>query len=176
MDAGIDVIQIRERELEAAALFALVSEVVSRAPASTRVVVNDRVDVAVAAGASGVHLRSDGPAATRVRSIGPAGWIVGRSVHTLEEIAAAAGADYLIFGTVFSTASKPPDSTIAGLDGLRAASAASTVPVLAIGGITPERIAACREAGAAGIAAIGAFLPSPVHAISAFRAAWQSDV
>jgi thiamine-phosphate pyrophosphorylase len=175
IDAGIDLIQIRERNLDAAALHAFVAAVVARAPASTRVVVNDRADVAVAAGASGVHLRADGPATARARLTGPAGWVVGRSVHTVEECAAAGDADYLIFGTVFPSASKPLDSPVAGLDALRAACAVSAAPVLAIGGITPERMAACRDAGAAGIAAIGAFLPSPARAIRQMRAAWQDD-
>lgn len=175
IDAGIDLIQIRERDLEAATLCAFVTAVVARAPAATRVVVNDRADVAIAAGAAGVHLRADGPATARMRPLRPAGWIVGRSVHTVEESAAAGEADYLIFGTVFPSVSKPIDAPVAGLDALRAACAVSTAPVLAIGGITPDRVAACRDAGAGGIAAIGAFLPGPAQAIRAMRAAWNDD-
>lgn len=173
MGAGLDLIQIRERDLEAAALRAFVRDVVARAPSATRVLVNDRADVALAAGAAGVHVRSDGPAASRVRSIGPAAWFVGRSAHTAEECAAAGDADYVIFGTVFPSASKPQGSAIAGVAGLHAACAAAAVPVLAIGGVTPAGGPACRDAGAAGLAAIGAFLPSPARAILAMRAAWN---
>jgi thiamine-phosphate pyrophosphorylase len=90
------------------------------------------------------------------------------------------GAEYLIFGTVFGTRSKPAGSPVAGVEALRAACAGTSIPVLAIGGITPARAAACRDAGAVGLTAIGAFLPrgatpdalGPAEAIRAFRDAW----
>jgi thiamine-phosphate pyrophosphorylase len=81
-------------------------------------------------------------------------------VHRAAEASAAAGADYLIAGTVFSSPSKPGAVELIGIDGLRAIVRATTVPVLAIGGITPDRIAAVLDAGAAGIAAIGLFIDS----------------
>jgi len=87
--------------------------------------------------------------------------LIGRSTHTLDEIAAGQDADYVIFGPVFPTPSKPPGSPAAGLDGLRAAVAASRVPVLAIGGIDGTNARACLDAGAAGIAAIGLWMPGP---------------
>jgi len=180
LDAGIDLIQIRERDLDAATLVTLVTGLVRRAPAGVRIVVNDRADVAVAAGAAGVHLRADGPPVTRARSLGPAGWLVGRSIHDAGA-AEASDADYLIFGTVFGTRSKPAGSPVAGVEALGGACARTSVPVLAIGGLTPARASVCRAAGAAGIAAIGAFLPpgslpdalGPADAIRAFRAAWN---
>jgi thiamine-phosphate pyrophosphorylase len=181
IDAGIDLIQIRERDLDAATLVTLVTGLVRRAPTGVRIVINDRADVAVAAGAAGVHLRADGPPMARVRSLGPAGWLVGRSIHDADE-ADASDADYLIFGTVFGTRSKPAGSPVAGLEALRHACGRTSVPVLAIGGITPARAGTCRATGAAGLAAIGAFLPpgstpdalGPAVAVRAFREAWDT--
>jgi thiamine monophosphate synthase len=106
------------------------------------------------------------------------GWIIGRSVHSSNVSDVDTNADYLLFGTVFSTASKPGRSP-SGIGPLRALAACSVHPVLAIGGVTPENAGECRRAGAAGIAAIGAFLPEGtapgalgVHgAVKAFRAA-----
>lgn len=162
IDAGIDAVQIRERDLPARTLTDLTSRACRRAEGhATRILVNDRADVAVASRASGVHLRADGPPVSRVRACGPPGWLVGRSTHSLAEIAAAQDADYLIFGPVFPTESKPAGTPAAGLDGLRAAAAASRVPLLAIGGIDEASVQACLDAGAAGIAAIGFWRPGP---------------
>jgi thiamine-phosphate pyrophosphorylase len=171
--AGVDLVQVRERDLDAAVLVPFVRGVAARAAATmTRVVVNDRADVAVAAGAAGVHVRSDGPAIDRVRALAPADtWIVGRSCHAGDPTSAAAGADYVVFGAVFATASKP-GAAGAGIEALRRWCASTDVPVIAIGGLTPWRAEACAAAGAAGAAAIGAFLPegrSP-DAIGARRA------
>jgi thiamine-phosphate diphosphorylase len=177
----VDLIQIRERDLEGARLLALASDVALRAQGTrTAVVVNDRADVALAAGADGVHLRADGPAADRVRAIGPRGWIVGRSIHSVDE-AATSGADYVIFGTVFQSRSKP-QGPIQGIERLQAAARASRAPVLAIGGIDPGRAGECWRAGAAGVAAIGLFLPEGraagslgiTRAVEALRAAMTS--
>lgn len=159
IDAGIDLIQVRERDLEAAALAALVSAVLDAARGSaTRVVVNDRLDVALACGADGVHLRGDSIAPLEARRLAPAGFLIGRSVHTVEEAAEAEGADYLIAGTVFETSSKARGHACLGLDGLAAIVRRAAAPALAIGGVTAERIDAVAAAGAAGIAAIGLFI------------------
>jgi thiazole tautomerase (transcriptional regulator TenI) len=179
-EEAVDIVQVRERDLDAAALLGLVRRVVGRATPATRVVVNDRADVALAAGAAGVHLRSDGPPAARVRALQPGPWIVGRSVHMPGEAARAGDLDYLLCGTVFPSGSKPAGAPVGGLDTLRETCAVARPPVLAIGGITPARVAACREAGAAGVAAIGVFLPAgrtadalgPVAAAAALRKAW----
>ena len=159
--AGVDLIQIRERDLESAALAAVVADVVAVTRGSpTRVVVNDRIDVALAAGAAGVHLRGDSVPVDVARRLLPPPWLVGKSVHRAAEVRAASGADYMIAGTVFSSPSKPGAVELIGIDGLRAIVGSTTVPVLAIGGITPDRIAAVLDAGAAGIAAIGLFIDS----------------
>lgn len=176
--AGIDVVQVRERDLDGGPLFEIVRRAVQRADGSpTRILVNERADVAAAAGAHGVHLPGTGMTADRVRTLVP-GWLVGRSVHGDEQPADAGSCDYLIFGTVFPSASKAPGSATAGLAGLRRAVEGSDRPVVAIGGIGPDEAAACIEAGAAGIAAIGAFLPDGPYggvqaAVRAFREAMK---
>jgi len=184
LQAGMDLIQIRERDLDARALQALVARVVGRSRGTdSRILVNDRADVAVAAGADGVHLRTDGPSPSRMRELLAPEVIVGRSVHSATEAREYPGADYLLFGTVFPSVSKPPDSPVAGLEDLRETARAVRTPVLAIGGVTPESVSELRQAGAAGVAAISVFLPigrAPSAmgvgaALDAFRAAWASD-
>jgi len=157
--AGVDLIQVRERDLEAAALAALVTAIVDAVRSTpVRVVVNDRLDVAVACGAHGVHLRADSLPVTAARRLAPPSFLIGRSVHRIEEVKAAAGADYFVAGTVFRSESKPDDHALLGLDGLRAVVRAADAPVLAIGGVTMDRLAAVSAAGAAGVAAIGLFM------------------
>jgi thiamine-phosphate diphosphorylase len=167
--AGVDLVQIREPNLEPRHLYRLVERCLAAAAGRpTRILVNDRADVALTAGAHGVHLRADSYAADRVRAIAPSGFIVGRSVHVADEAAAvvAGGAlDYIIFGTVFASASKAPGHRTAGLQGLGAAvAAARPLPVLAIGGVSTRSAPAIRANGAAGVAAIGLFLPGQVDA------------
>jgi thiamine-phosphate pyrophosphorylase len=90
----------------------------------------------------------------------PAHWLLGRSVHDAEAAGDAGPVDYLYFGTVFPSASKPGLAGGAGVDALAAMAAATPLPVIAIGGITAANAGACIEAGAAGVAAIGWFVPS----------------
>jgi thiamine-phosphate pyrophosphorylase len=157
--SNVDLIQVRERDLETADLARLVSDLVRVSRGSgTRVVVNDRLDVALACGADGVHLRHDSVRAETVRTIAPAGFLVGRSVHGLAEAEGAGPVDYLIAGTVFPTPSKPAATPILGLDGLADVVQAVAVPVLAIGGITRERLDEVAATGAAGAAGIGLFI------------------
>ena len=162
--AGVDLLQIREPDLSAAELGALRARRADAARgrgcgAGARIVVNERVDVALAAEADGVHLKSDSIPTALVRRHVPAGFLVGRSVHTVDEARAAEadGADYVIFGTVFPSGSKPRGHRTAGLDALAGVAQAVRVPVLAIGGISLNTVAAAAEAGAAGVAAIGLF-------------------
>jgi thiamine-phosphate diphosphorylase len=160
--AGIDLIQIRERDLDGRQLAALVGRCVDVVEGTgTKVLVNDRADVAIAAGAHGVHLRADSISAPAVRSLIGDGALIGRSVHGAEEAGAASragGVDYLIFGTLYPSASKSAPHRVATLDELSVVCQAG-VPVLAIGGITVERAAEAARAGAAGIAGIGVFVP-----------------
>jgi thiamine-phosphate diphosphorylase len=169
-DAGIDLFQIREPDLPDRVLFELTQRVlaaVAAAGSGTRVLVNDRLDVALAAGAHGVHLRGQSFSAARARAItgaraSAASFLIGRSVHSVEEAVAAeaaGGLDYLILGAMFPTSSKPADHPLAGIETLRAAvQACRRLPILAIGGITLENAEQIARAGAAGLAAIGLFL------------------
>jgi len=157
--ANIDLIQLRERDLEAADLAALGGDLVRLSRGSgTRVVVNDRVDVALACGADGVHLRHDSVPANALRAMAPDGFLVGRSVHGLAEAERAGPVDYLIAGTVFPTPSKSAGTPILGLDGLAEIVQAVAVPVLAIGGIGRDQLDEVAATGAAGVAGIGLFI------------------
>jgi thiamine-phosphate pyrophosphorylase len=106
-----------------------------------------------------LHLRADSVTPREVRSIAPPGFLIGRSVHQVFEAeAAAAHVDYLIAGTVWRTPSKTPEHPTLGVAGLAAIVQSVDVPVLAIGGVTADRLVEVRSAGAAGAAAIGLFL------------------
>lgn len=157
---GIDLIQIRESDLEDRVLEDVVRRaVVLTSATSTRVVVNDRVDVALAAGAAGVHLKETSMLPEQVRQLAPKGWLVGRSVHHTTEavrVATPGVVDYLVVGTVFETGSKPGQAPM-GSDGLAAMVHAVEVPVLAIGGVTVDRARLVGQSGAAGLAAIAEF-------------------
>lgn len=160
-DAGVDFVQLRERDLPAGALCELARQFVAATEGSrTRVLVNDRVDVALAAGAAGVHLPSHGvlPAAAR-RLLAP-GRLVGCSIHAPAPSLTPEETDYVVFGTIYPTVSKPPDAPITGLAALKSAVGQSLVPVLAIGGVTRDRVADVAAAGAAGVAGIDLFLPA----------------
>jgi thiamine-phosphate pyrophosphorylase len=164
-DAGVDLIQLRERDLEAGALAALVTDLLAATLGSpTRIIVNDRLDVALACGAGGVHLRGDSIPIEAARRLAPAGFLIGRSVHGVNDAIGAAGADYLIAGTVFTSASKPAGAPLIGIEGLRAIVRAVPRPVLAIGGIDDARVGEVAAAGAAGFAAIGWFMASHADA------------
>jgi thiamine-phosphate pyrophosphorylase len=160
--AGVDVIQVRERDLPARSLLELTSACIDAVSGTrTRILVNDRVDVALAAGAAGVHLRSDSVPAALVRATAPKGFLIGRSVHGVDEAraeAAPGAADYLVLGTMFPTVSKPAGETVIGPEALRQTVRAVTLPVLGIGGVTDENLPALASAGAAGFAAIGWFI------------------
>jgi thiamine-phosphate pyrophosphorylase len=160
--AGVDLVQIRERDLPARSLLALVRRAVDAVQGTgARVVVNDRVDVAVAAGAAGVHLRGDSPPAPRVRALLPPGALLGRSVHSereAREAVSAGGLDYLVVGTLFATPSKAASTPRLGLEVLARIVGTVRLPVLGIGGISLLTAPAVAETGA-GIAAVGLFLP-----------------
>lgn len=153
--------QIRERGVDDRVLQALVRDALALARGTTtRVLVNDRLDVALSAGAHGVHLPEAGLPIAAVRRLAGERLLIGRSVHDTTSAAASRSADYLIAGSVFATASKPGRLEALGLSGLReVVSAAGECPVWAVGGITAETAGAVAECGARGVAAIGAFIP-----------------
>jgi thiamine-phosphate pyrophosphorylase len=161
--AGVDIVQVREKDLLSRELFALVEEALSatREPGmgGARVVVNDRVDVALAGGADGAHLATHSMPVQVVRRFVPRAFVIGVSCHSLGEAMAAesGGADYLVLGPVFETPSKLGYGPPLGLEKLRNVTSRIRIPVLALGGITVDRIRPCLEAGASGIAGIRIF-------------------
>jgi len=157
IDAGVDAVQLREKDLPVQDLYQLA--LLFRAMTRDRcaLLVNDRLDVALAVKADGVHLPESGlPLAVAIRAAPPE-FIVGRSVHGAEAaaIAQAEGASYVELGTIFETASKPGLAP-AGLDLVRSATANLTVPCIAIGGIDAGNAGAVLAAGASGIAVVSA--------------------
>jgi thiamine-phosphate pyrophosphorylase len=169
VDAGVDLIQVREPDLEAGELTALVRALVPLAAGRrTRILVNDRLDVALAAGAAGVHLKEAGFLPDAVRRIAPTGFTIGCSVHTTAAVAARNAADFLIAGTVLPTASKSAVDYLEE-DGLRAiVEAAATQPVIGIGGLDVRSIPLLTASGAAGLAAVGAFIPADGEGVREF--------
>jgi thiamine-phosphate pyrophosphorylase len=161
--AGVDWVQIREKDLSGRELLALAREAVAGCGVA-RVIVNERLDVALAAGTAGVHLGRESLSARDVvgwcrGGNAPAEFVVGVSCHSLEEAreAEGAGTSYIFFGPVFDTPSKRGMGEPQGVARLREICRSVTIPVLAIGGVGEENAAECIRAGAAGIAAIRMF-------------------
>src|SRR6201987_2669439 len=162
--AGVDWVQVREKDLSARELLALVREAValgSDRPGSMQMIVNDRLDVALAAGSAGVHLgHASVPARDVVRwcraGNAPADFLVGVSCHSLEgaQKAEHAGASYTYFGPIYETPSKIPFGKPHGVEEVAQVAKAVRVPVIAIGGVNESNAAECIRAGAAGLAAI----------------------
>jgi thiamine-phosphate pyrophosphorylase len=162
--AGVDWIQVRERDLDTRVLCDLVDRLIDAVSGRARVIVSDRLDVALARGAAGVHLGERSVPADRVRVRAPAGFQIGVSRHEPAALRETGPVDYVIVGTVFASRSKPDAGPLLGLDGLAAACQLSRVPVIAIGGVTVHTLAQVLAAGAAGVAAIDLFLPAAAGA------------
>jgi thiamine-phosphate pyrophosphorylase len=162
--AGLPAVQMRERDLPTRELAALIRAVRTAVTGrSTRVLVNDRVDLALALDADGVHLRANSLPTGRVRTmIGP-GHLLGVSTHSLEEVRRAQedGADFVVFGPVYETPSKRIYGMPQGLEGLSQVCKIARVPVFAIGGMTPGRVVEVRRAGAHGAAVVSSILSAP---------------
>lgn len=157
LERGADMIQIREKDLDARDLAGLVRIVMALPnPHGTKVLVNERADIARASSADGVHLPSNcGPDAARALDVA----MIGVSCHTIEDLARAEkeGLNYAVYGPVFAPLSKSSPVVPCGLDGLRIAARAVRIPIYALGGITEENAPDCIAAGAAGIAGITFF-------------------
>lgn len=157
---GVTWIQIREKDLPARDLYELTRAALQLPnPHATKILVNTRVDVALAAGAHGAHLPAGSPEPSAFAPLKPPGFVIGVSCHSVEEVSAAeaGGAGYAIFAPVFAPLSKPPDLPARGRDELARAAACVRIPVIALGGITEANAASCIAAGAAGIAGITLF-------------------
>ncbi|HET9805221.1 MAG TPA: thiamine phosphate synthase [Candidatus Acidoferrum sp.] len=169
--AGVDWIQLREKDLGGRDCFHLASaamQVVRQQALRTRIIVNDRVDVALAAGAGGVHLSENGFSVSDARRLvtrfaqdsgKSLDFLIGVSCHSLGAALGAArdGADYIYFSPIFHTPSKAFYGPPQGVDRLRQICKVVSIPVVAIGGITIENTASCYAAGAVGVAAIRLF-------------------
>lgn len=158
---GVGAVQLRERGLETRALLDLATALRSATRAAgAALLINDRIDVALACDADGVHLPGHSFTVADARTLLGPRRLIGVSTHHPEEVvaAAAAGADFAVFGPLFATPSKAPFGPPLGLDALRAARAATALPLFGIGGIDPGNAAAVRTAGADGIAVIRAVL------------------
>ena len=149
----VDFIQIRERDLCARDLASVTTRVLSAVAA--KVLVNDRIDVAIACGAAGVHLRSCSVQPARVKAL--RGMTVTVACHDLSDLAHIDGADFALLAPIFPPLSKDPDRPPLGLTALAEFTRASPIPVLALGGVTPANAPACLAAGAIGIAGITLF-------------------
>jgi thiamine-phosphate pyrophosphorylase len=159
--AGLPAVQVREKELAARDLAELCRQMLAEIlPGRCLLVVNDRVDVALAVGAGAVQRTSMSLTVREIKGIVKSDLLVGASVHSLEESveAESAGADWLTFGPIYDTPSKRPYGPPQGLAALERVTRAVRIPVVAIGGITPERVGEVRSAGAHGVAAISAIL------------------
>jgi thiamine-phosphate pyrophosphorylase len=172
--AGVGAVQLREKDLDGGALLARASRLAARCHAAgVELIVNGRVDVALGVDAGGVQLPADGlPVAATRALLGPQR-AIGCSVHGEEDLLRSAGADFLLFGPIYDTPAKRVFGPPQGLGSLAVMARRATVPVVAVGGIVPERVADVLRAGAAGVAVLGAILDAadPGAVVGAFRAA-----
>ncbi|TLM62801.1 MAG: thiamine phosphate synthase [Deltaproteobacteria bacterium] len=172
LDGGVRAIQLREKDLAAADLYPLALELRALTRRfGARLLINDRLDVALAVEADGVHLGGHSlPVAVARRLLGPEK-LIGVSTHHPQELisAAAAGADFATFGPVFATPSKAAYGPPLGPGALKSACAAAPLPVFALGGIRPDHLPTLRSCGAHGIAVISTVIAAPDPSAAAAR-------
>ena len=165
--AGLTVLQLRMKDASAAQMMAFLGELLASRPAGGRVVVNDRLDVALAGGADGVHLGQDDLPLAAARALrdrwAVPGFVIGISTHNEEQAAAAidGGADYIALGPIFPTTSKRNPDPVIGVDRLATVCRDSPVPVVAIGGISLTTLPQVIQAGAHSAAIISAVNSAP---------------
>lgn len=158
--AGVDLIQLREKDLATPGLVELANAAVAAASKSeTRIVINDRLDIAMAVGAHGVHLGGQSMPPEVIRRNAGNDFLIGASCHSLGEALKAenGGADYILFGPIFDTPSKRQYGPPLGLKKLSEVAGRVQIPILALGGIAVERVRACLDAGAQGVAGVRLF-------------------
>ncbi|MSP79430.1 MAG: thiamine phosphate synthase [Dehalococcoidia bacterium] len=156
---GVNLVQIREKDLSAGELYKLVSELKEGIAGRAILIVNDRVDIVMAAGVDGVQLPENGLTTSSARRIMRVGMGIGRSVHSVQSAVNATneGADFLVLGTIFSSRTHPEDTAV-GPALIAQVKQQTRVPLLAVGGVTPQNVAQCMEAGADGVAVISSIL------------------
>ena len=162
VEGGANLVQLREKGLPAAGLLALAEKLRAVTRGRAIFLVNDRLDVALACAADGVHLPEQGLPVAVARRLAGEGFFIGRSVHSVAEAVRAQeeGADYVQVGTIFASRSHP-DQPVAGLGLLEAVAAAVSIPILAVGGVTAANVGEAMAAGASGAAVISAMLAAP---------------
>ena len=162
VSGGVDAVQLREKDMPSGELLELARLLRAVTQDKALLLINDRLDVALAAGADGLHLPEASLSVRDAKGIAPSNLIVGKSVHGLPAAsqASAEGADYLVLGTIFPTASKPGADT-GGLAFLTEIASQVDAPVIAIGGIDSSNVASVMEAGPHGAAVVSAILGSP---------------
>jgi thiamine-phosphate pyrophosphorylase len=172
IEGGINVVQLREKDLTAAELVPLAEHLRAITRDKALFIVNNCLDVALLCGADGVHLPERGPSVAATRRLAGDGLITGRSVHSVEEAARAEeeGADYVQVGAIFPTRSHPGQAP-AGLPLLRGVAGRVSIPILAVGGITARNVEQAMQAGASGVAVISAILGSSSPGAAARRLA-----
>ena len=167
-------LQLREKDLADRDLYELALRARAALPPPARLLVNGRIDVALAAGADGVHLPADGPPTAALRSRFGPDVLLGISTHSVDEVVRARrdGADYVVFGPVYPTPGKPRFGPPPGAAGLARAAGAG-IPVYALGGVTLDRLGEVASAGAAGVAGIRLF-QTPADLATVLRAVRRS--
>ena len=177
LGAGLRAVQLREKDLAARDLLSMARALrESTRRHGAKLLINDRADVALAVGADGVQRAGTSLPVSALRSISPPGFLIGASVHSVAEALAAEpeGADFLLFGPVYDTPSKRQYGPPQGLAALERVASAVRLPVFAVGGVTPARVAEVMRAGASGVAVIAAILGSdggtgrPADAVKGF--------
>ena len=177
LDAGVRLVQLREKELEIHALRQLAARLQRRVENyDARLLVNTHAQLARETGAAGVHLPASGPTPSRIRQQFGNRLLIGRSTHNRKEYGEADGADFLTFSPIHRPGSKPGYGPGAGPVALHRATGCSSLPVYALGGITPGRVAACKGNGAAGVAVMSGILAAEnvPAAVRAYLKAWSS--
>ncbi|HET9784288.1 MAG TPA: thiamine phosphate synthase [Terriglobales bacterium] len=165
--AGVQLLQIREKQLSTRELLAYCQALRAATKGTgSWLLLNERWDIALAAGLDGVHLPGAAVSPERVRRQTPPGFLIGVSCHAVAEVAGGAGADFAVLGPIFTTPSKAAYGPPLGLEALRAA-AKQPLPVLALGGVSVNNAADCLAAGAAGVAGIRLF--EDAAAVAAWR-------
>ncbi len=178
LDAGVRTVQLREKTLGTEALRRLAETLLDRMTGyGAHLYINTYADIAVEVGARGVHLPAAGPSPGSVRQRFGHRLAIGTSAHDLDELGRAEpeGADFVTYGPVYPPGSKGGSASIVGIEGLRSAVKSTSLPVFALGGITPERVLGCREAGASGIAVVSGILGAEDvgGAVRSYVGAWE---
>ena len=168
VSGGVGMVQVREKTMPSGELYGLAKKLCIVTRGKALLIINDRVDLALAVGADGVHLPSHSMPVCVAKRLGRESFLVGRSVHSVEEAMAAEadGADYLILGTIYGTASHP-DRPPSGPELIKSVKAQVSVPVYAIGGINASNAGEIMRVGADGIAVIRSILGAPDPRVAA---------